>query len=151
MSEITNEYIDIYQDPENVDEIIDEIKKLPTIGDIKPIVDKYFPKWIIGTIYDYSEDYPTLRSNWHTVCNMMKVKPTQIMVVDSDLVFDTNHKLIVLLSEILTRSGFCVRSKNHIFSCKNCGKGIPQSTVYDLLKSKNIKVPNVWSTICEKC
>ena len=141
-----------YEDPNNVEDIIEEIKSLPTLGDIKPLVDKYFPGWIIGTLDGYSKDYMFLENNWRTVCNMMNIKPLKIMIVDSNIVLDSSHKLISLFSEILTKSGFCVRSKNHLLPCKKCGRALPQPEFYDVLKTNNnFKIPRIWSTVCENC
>lgn len=140
-----------YIDPPDVETIINEIKNLPTLGDIKPLVDKYFPEWIIGTIEGYSKDYIFLENNWKNVCNKMNVSPTKIIIVDSNIMMDGNHKLISLFAEILTKSGFCVRSKNHFFACKKCGRALPHTETYDIFKNNNNIIPETWSTICEKC
>jgi hypothetical protein len=142
---------DKYIDPPNVEEIIEKIKNLPTLGDIKPLLDEIFPNWMVGTIDEYSDDYPSLKKNWKTICKTLKVPRTQILLIDNDLNIDENHKLVCLFSEILTKSGFCVRSKNHLFPCKKCGKALAQPMLYDLLKEKGIQTPSVWSPICENC
>jgi hypothetical protein len=140
-----------YCDPPNVDEILEQIRNLPTLGDIKPLVDEYFPGWLIGTIDEYSKDYPSLDKNWKTICNKLNVRPAKIIIVDCNMMLDDKHKLISLFSEILTKSGFCVRSKNHLFACKKCGRALAQPEFYDLLKTNNNVVPQIWSVICEKC
>jgi hypothetical protein len=140
-----------YVDPPNVESIIEEIKQLPTLGDIKPLVDKYFPEWIVGSINEYSRDYLMLENNWKNVCKKLNVKPTNIIIVDSNIVLDDNHKLVSLFSEILTKSGFCVRSKHHLFPCKKCGRALPQPEFYDILKSNHANIPGKWSVVCENC
>jgi hypothetical protein len=143
--------VDLYKDPENVDFIIEEIKSLPTLKEVKPIVDKYFPSWIIGTVKDYSIDYPTLKNNWIIVCNGLKISPLEIIIIDSDLTVDNEHKLIGLFCEILTRSGFCVRSKNHLTTCETCNLAIPTQHIYQMMKANGIKVPIFWTKKCSKC
>jgi hypothetical protein len=143
--------MDKYADPPNVDNIIDKIKNLPTLGDIKPLVDEYFPDWIVGIIDSYSEDYPMLEKNWRHVCKQLNVTPVKIIIVDCNIILDDTHKLVSLFSEILTKSGFCVRSKNHLFPCKKCGKALPQPEFYDLLKPNHSNIPTKWSIICENC
>lgn len=140
-----------YNDPPNVDSIIEEIKQLPTLGDIKPLLDKYFPDWIVGSIDEYSKDYLVLEKNWKHVCGKLKVKPANIIIVNANIVLDDNHKLISLFSEILTKTGFCVRSKNHLFPCKKCGRALPQPEFYDILKNNYANIPGKWSVVCENC
>jgi len=139
-----------YLDPENVIEIKEEIKNTPTLGDLKIILDKTFPDWVQGFINDYSDDYPNLKQHWMNICFENKVTPKQIMIVDF-VSFEDNYSLIRIFSEILTLSGFCVRSKNELFSCKNCGKAIPQSHVYNLLKEGGQDIPDLWRTTCSNC
>lgn len=139
-----------YLDPDNVNDIKEEIKNAPTLGDLKNILDKVFPSWIQGFINDYSEDYPELRKHWENICFENQTQPKQIILVDF-ISFDESYSLIRIFAEILTLSGFCIRSKNELFSCKKCGKALPQSHVYNLIKESGQTVPEVWRTICSNC
>jgi len=140
-----------YVDPDNFLEIKEQIKNAPDLGSLKVILDKVYPKWIQGLVDDYSEDYPVLKSNWMEMCTRNKVKPTKIMIVDF-VSFEQEYSLLRIFCEILTLSGFCVRSKQEIFPCKICKNAIPQLHIYNLLKGNGEKmIPDVWQTTCQKC
>lgn len=140
-----------YLDPDNVMSIKEEIKNAPNLGSLKAIVDRVYPNWIKGVMTDYSNDYPELKKNWYEVCEKNNTSPKQIMLVDF-ISFDPQYSLISIFSEILTLSGFCVRSKQEIFPCMICEKAIPQVHIYNLLqKNGNSKIPRVWRTSCEDC
>jgi hypothetical protein len=142
-----------YKDPENVNEILEKIRNAPTLGHVKPILDSLYPTWILGSMKAYSNDYSQLQNNWETICKLSKVKPTEIIIVDF-IVYDKSesHTLIKIFSEILTKSGFCVRSKNEFLSCKKCGLALPSESLYDSMKQNNIKsIPSRWMPVCENC
>ena len=144
---------DKYKDPENVNEILEKIKNAPTLGHVKPVLDSLYPGWILGNIKGYSKDYPQLQNNWETICKLSKVKPLEIIIVDF-IVYDKLDKftLIKIFSEILTKSGFCVRSKDEFFPCKKCGLALPTDILYDNMKQNNSKsIPSKWMPICENC
>lgn len=147
-----------FTDPSNVIEILEQICKLPTLGDIQPLLIKTFPTWIIGSMSGYSLDYPTLNDNWVEICQKMNIKPTEILLVEDLFLQDASlpaehqtHKLVNTFAEILTRSGFVIRRKCDLFPCNNCGRAIPQSHIYDLMKKQGLQVPEVWSTFCSTC
>lgn len=142
--------IEKYNDPPNVDEILEKIRTLPTIGDIKKLTDEYFPDWIVTVMDDYSDDYPHLRKNWHAICQMAKIKPTQIMIVE-DILRGENNKLIRAFAECFTYSGFVVRRKAEFFPCDVCGKAIPSISLWQYMKDKNMNVPENWFVTCQKC
>ena len=99
-----SEYDDKYIDPPNIEEILEQIKNMPTLGDIKVLLDQIFPDWLVGTIDEYSKDYPTLNKNWKDVCKMIGVPTLQIILINNNMIIDDNHKLICFLSEILTKA-----------------------------------------------
>jgi hypothetical protein len=148
-----NVEIDKYLDPPNVEEILDQIKSCPTLGDVVQTVTRLYPDWILGVLPDYSPDYPILTENWHNICFKNNVEPKKIVLVQS-IYFDDIHVILKTFSEILTLSGFCVRTKNDLFACNKCGLALPQSHLYDLLKEKVEDIddiPPVWSVLCEDC
>lgn len=143
---------DIYNDPENLDDILTKIKLAPTLGDVKPILDSLYPTWIVGNMKGYSKDYPLLQKNWETICDLSRVKPIEIIIVDFILYNqDNKHTLLHVFSEILTKSGFCVRSKDEFAPCKKCGLAIPSDVLYDMMKQNHHNIPYRWSTVCENC
>jgi hypothetical protein len=75
----------------------------------------------------------------------------EIIIIDSELTVDSNHKLVGVFCEILTKSGFCVRSKNHLLTCETCGLAIPREHIYNMMKANGIRVPTFWSKKCFKC
>ena len=139
-----------YRDPENLIIIKDKIKNAPTMGDLKKILDEVYPSWFQGILPDYSPDYPELKKNWLDVCKKNNTTPKEIMMVDF-ISFEKEYSLINIFSEILTLSGFCVRSKQEIFPCKICNKAIPQLHIYNLLKKTHTNLPEYWRTTCENC
>ena len=141
---------DKYKDPSNIDEIINQIKSFQSIGDIRNIIENTFPTLIQGLIVSYSVDYPTLENNWVKICEMNKVEKGMIVLVD-ELYFDEDHKLLKIFSEIFTRSGFVIRRKEELISCKNCKNAIPSFKVYQKMKENKIKVPESWNEKCLKC
>ena len=139
-----------YSDPENLDEILECIKSLKTMGEISEYCIKIFPTWLIGKIKRFSSDYPHLTKNWKTICDSIGTFPKEIIIVDR-VFFDSNHKLIHTFSELFTRSGFVVRQNNDWFECKVCGDALPSKVAYDIFKKANIQVPDTWDTICTTC
>lgn len=140
-----------YKDPENIDSILDEIKKAPTLGDIKILIDKYYPNWIIDVIEKYSLDYPNLNSNWMTVCKKCNTTPKKILIVCQICLIDKEHVLLNTFCELLTRSGFCVRKYDDFVKCKKCSRAIPCIELYNVLKNNGNKVPECWSEVCTEC
>lgn len=139
-----------YLDPVNVEEIKEQIKNAPTLKELKDILDKLYPTWIKGIIKDYSIDYPTLKQHWHNICFENNVSPKEIMLVDF-ISFDDSYSIIRIFCEILTLSGFCIRTNNEIFSCKSCGNALVQSNYYNVLKDSGQSIPDVWRTTCTNC
>ena len=139
-----------YRDPANVAEIITSIKEAQTLGDCIKIVETHYPNWILGIMDGYSSDYPSLDKNWEEICSKNRIEKKKIVLVEYCF-FDDSHRLISVVCEILTLSGFCVRTKNDLFPCNSCGYALPQSHVYDLLKGKGEQIPENWSVYCEKC
>lgn len=141
---------DNYIDPPNTPELLEKIMNLPTIGDIKKLADEIFPGWFVTTMNAYCSDYPHLTKNWETICNMSRVRPTQIMIVD-DCVVDDAHRLISVFSECFTRAGFSVRRKIEYNPCEKCGSAVPVELLWDVFRHKNFNVPSVWNKLCTCC
>jgi hypothetical protein len=142
--------MDKYLDPPNVTEIIEQIKTLPTIGDIKLLADELFPGWWCSTIQEYSSDYPDLDKNWKSVCVSIGVKKALIVLVDF-LEFTDNHILLKMFAESFTRAGFNVRKNSDYITCSNCKGAIPCELIWSIFKEKNFNVPLKWSQTCQNC
>lgn len=139
-----------YLDPPNTPEILSKLRELPTLGDVKNLVDKTFPKWIVALLIGYSEDYPTLTENWNSICESNNIKPTKVLIVDY-LEFNDSHTLVKTLAELFTKAGFVVRRKNEFIPCSECDKAIPVQDLYHNLKKSQSIVPLEWSTKCSSC
>ena len=143
---------DKYKDPDNLDEIITKIKTLNTLQEISELVHQIYPGWILYFLKCYSLDYPHLQNNWENLSRKNKVKPAQIMIVDY-FMYDEDHKLLNIIAEIYTLSGFMVRSKEDIIPCEKCDRAIPTIERFTQIKeSGNIKLSvQDWSPKCSTC
>lgn len=141
---------DKYLDTANTLLILEKMRGLPTLGDIKKLVDDTFPTWFVTTMEVYCPDYPHLMINWQKICEISKSKPAQIMIVD-DINFDDAHTLVKAFSECFTRCGFSVRRKNEFIPCENCGSAVPSEVMWSIFKIKGMKVPEKWSIKCVGC
>jgi len=143
-----------YQDPENLPEIMERLKSLPTLKEVKELIDEVFPTWFVCVLTRYSKDYEGFQTNWVNVAKMANIPTTQIVIVD-DMVFDENHNLIRTFAELLTRSGFSVRRKDEFIPCETCGDAIPTQKMYEVYKNvqeeNRIELPTTWSNKCENC
>lgn len=143
---------DNYQDPENIDEIIEELKRSKTIENVVDLINRVYPTWILYYLRKYSEDYPHLQSNWENYCNEQKVRPAHIMIINEFLI-DKNHTLIGVFAELFTICGFIVRTPKDICPCDNCDCALPSPERFIQMKnSKTIKLSiDEWSPKCSKC
>jgi hypothetical protein len=141
---------DIFIDPENVDEIIERVKKCPTMKDINDLLYEIYPKWIVLYLEKYSEDYPQLQSNWEFITSKHNIKKCQMVIVEK-IVNDDKHTLIKLFSEIYSLSGFIIRTKDEIIPCEKCFSAIPNIKTYEKMKDLGMPVPERWLRVCQKC
>ena len=141
-----------FKDPENLEEILTELKETPTLDKVLQLIDSCFPGWVIAFLDTFSDDYPHFKDNWEKLCIMIdeNMTPTQIMIVD-DITFDDDHKLQKIFCELFTRTGFCVKRKLEFIPCSVCKKAIPTEWLYNNLKSQTFVMPDVYSTCCLTC
>lgn len=139
-----------YIDPENKDEILDRLKRCPTLLDIYNLVKEVYPTWIVEFVINYSYDYPHLRYNWVQVAKEANIKPAQIMIVDY-LGHSDDYTLIKHFAELYTLCGFLVRSKDEVEICDFCNLAIPNKEQWEQMIALDLNVPIVWSSTCSKC
>ena len=120
---------DNYQDPENIDEIIEELKRSKTIENVVDLINRVYPTWILYYLRKYSEDYPHLQSNWENYCNEQKVRPAHIMIINEFLI-DKNHTLIGVFAELFTICGFIVRTPK---KRRNYNKGLNNENYEEMI------------------
>jgi len=104
------------------------------------------PGWIIGLYTGYSEDYPELHDNWMKLCGTFKARPQQIVLIER-LELDDHYNF----AELLSQTGFVVRTKHEFHPCQKCHLILPTSQIYEKLKENNKHVPSEWSEYCIKC
>jgi hypothetical protein len=139
-----------YLDPPNAIEIIEKVKTLPTIGDVKLLTEELFPGWYVSTANEYSKDYLHLTENWKILCNATKSAQAQILLVD-EVCFDDDHTVIRMFAECFTRAGFSVRRKIDYTECSKCRTIIPSIELWSIFKEKGFEVPSIWSLVCVAC
>lgn len=139
--------MDKYIDPENIEELKQELSEKRTLKDVLEFVNTIFPDWVIDFVDKYSDKYPFLTKNWYKTCENAKVNPTQIMIVDK-VDFTDGHNLLKIFGELFTMSGFSVRSREQLVLCPKCGDLFPTSEIHTLFREAGENVPDVWGC-CE--
>ena len=142
---------DLYKDPHNTEEIINEIKNAETHDQVVNIINNVFPTWILGWPKKYSKDYQHFQHNWEFVCKKSNCNTLSIIIVDKIIFNDPNYTLIRLFCELLTVFGHSVRRKEEFIACNVCGNVIPTKMVYDQLVERKINVPQIWTEKCKNC
>jgi len=141
----------VYEDPENAQEIMEELKKCPTVNDVVNLLDKTFPEIIVIYLENFCSLYPHLSNNWSIMCEKLKTPRTEIMIV-KDLFFDDDHKLLGHFMNCLTMSGFMVRSMKDFVPCVVCKKiAVPGPHIHQTMKEKGVPVPNESKPVCGCC
>ena len=146
------------EDPENLDEIIELISSIKTMGEIFKLIDDTFPKWVLKILDGFSKDYALLDDNWTTLCNENNVNKAKIIIVsridfiDDDDKDNDKYKLVRLFSELLTKSGFVVRDFVHILPCPTCNLALPTENMYTIMQQMKVEsIPSEYSKKCIGC
>ncbi len=140
-----------YCDPDNTKEILEELSKCATIGDVNLLIKRVFPDWQVAVFSKFCTGYPHLNSNWNILCSRIGVEPTQVLVV-RELSFEDNHTLLRTFVECLTRSGFAVRRMSDYIPCSKCSSiAVPTPQIHELMKEKGVQVPDINIPTCYAC
>lgn len=140
-----------FEDPVNVDEIMQEILTCKTYGDIVAIILKIFPDWILGEIKQYSKDYPHLKNNWDYLCKRNKSEQLSILIVSKIFFNRPNHTLLNVFCELLTLFGHSVRRVHEFTPCKICGDGIPSKDFFTEFQDRKLIKISCWMLKCHGC
>jgi len=140
-----------YTDPDNKDEIIEQLKELDSTQDIRSMIEEIFPGWLKWYASGYSKDYPHLTNNWSFICRKNNTSAKKVIIVDEIFFDKENHFVLMLFCEIMTRNGYVVRRKEEYVSCKNCEKAIPSKHVWQQMKNAGLIIPQIWSDKCSEC
>ena len=140
-----------YKDPENIKEILEQVKNTEKHNDIVKLIDNIFPGWILGWCEKYSSDYSHFQNNWRFVCKKMALSPLKVVIVDKIVFDNAEYSLIRVFCELLTLCGHSVRRKEEFIGCKVCGDAIPTELIYKQLIERQINVPGFWNIKCVNC
>ena len=141
-----------FNDPDNLDRVLEDIKACKTIGELIELVNNVFSGWIIEIIPKYCKAYPHLTQNWNYICNQNRVQPTMIVIV-SYLSDDREHRLMNIFLDAFYKAGFVVRLVDHYSPCSSCYQSvIPTREIYNKFVENNIlRLPSVWTSTCQDC
>jgi hypothetical protein len=140
-----------FQDPENVDEIVEKIKECENHDQVVDLINETFPGWILGWPKRYSVDFPHFQNNWEYVCKKSGTKTLSIIIVDTIVFNDPKYKLVKMFCEILTLFGHSVRRKEEFIGCKVCGDVIPSQMVFQQLVERKVTTLDCWMVKCRGC
>ena len=123
-----------------------DITQLKTMKEVFDYINNKHPGWIINMYDDYSKDYSELHDNWMKLCESFKAQPQKIILIER-LELDDHFNF----AELLSQTGFVVRTKYEFTPCSKCNLLLPTQQIYDKLKENHKVVPEVWSTFCSNC
>ena len=140
-----------FEDPENVEEIINKVKECETHDEVVKLINETFPGWILGWSKKYSVDYQHFQNNWEFVCKKSGCKPLNVIIVDTIVFNDPKYTLVKLFSELLTVFGHSVRRKEEFIECKICGEALPTQEVFNHLVERMMTKLDCWMIKCRNC
>ena len=123
-----------------------DITKLRTIQEVLEYIQSKHPGWIIDMYDGYSSDYKELSDNWVKVCDTFKTSPQRIILIER-FELDDHYNF----AELLTQTGFVIRTRYEFSPCPKCNLIIPTQQIYEKLKESKKSVPEVWSQSCSTC
>ena len=139
----------LYKDPENWEEQLDNLKNLKTIGEVLNMLNEIYPGIVIGFMNGYSSDYPHLTEDWNKLAKLNNTTAKQIMILDN-VSFGENHNLVRHFCECFIQAGFAVKRKMEFIPCEQTGLAVPSEIMYHYYKSDGRIVPETYSQISSK-
>lgn len=125
-----------------------EITSLRTMKDVFDTINEKYPTWIIDILPEYSDDYKFLTNHWEQICNKAKTSRQKIILVTH---FDQNTEHLAF-AELLTQTGFVVRTVDEFIPCSTCKKILPTYKTHTIfMNSKNkdqFVFPSEWKPTC---
>ena len=92
---------------------------LPNIQNVLEYIDNKYPEWVYKISDKFSKDYEYLNSNWCHMCNVFNTTPKKIIIVEN-----MNNDEFYTLSELLTKVGFIIRSRDEYIYCLKCNRNL---------------------------
>lgn len=125
--------------------MLNELYELRTIKDVLLKINEKYPGWIVDILSDYSNDYDCLRQSWVTVLTTKSIPRQKIIVVSS--ISNDDH---IVLAELLSQSGFLIRTSDEIQCCSHpgCGLALITENRFMELKEKNTNLLPHWLPKC---
>lgn len=81
-TKVHNDNRSSYIDKDNCEEVKEELKACKNFFEVKAIIEREFPSWIVSMSDAYSKDYDFLNTTWELFCGKIKAKKQQIVLVD---------------------------------------------------------------------
>ena len=129
------------------DNTFTEISKLSNMQEVFDLINTNYPKWIVYIMDKYSIDYQHLQSNWKIMTDTSKTNMKKIIIVSN---FENDEQFAY--AELLTHTGFVVRTQSDLIPCIVCNSAIPSENTYNKMKEYNkIVLPCVWNNKCTTC
>ena len=118
-----------YEDPEDPEIkalIFKAISLIRCDTDVFIFLDEVASDWIVKKSPEYCNELQVLSDNWGKICDALKQTKKSILLVRKTIISDPENKYVILraVSEILTRCGYCIRSKDEIGVCEGCNLAI---------------------------
>lgn len=128
------------------DNTFTEISQLSNMQEVFDLINTKYPNWIVYIMDKYSIDYPHLQSNWKIMTDTSKTYMKKIIIVSN---FENDEQFAY--AELLTHTGFVVRTQSDLIPCIVCNSAIASENTYNKMKEYNNKIPNVWNNKCTTC
>ena len=125
---------------------MEKICEMEKISEVFDFIKAEYPEWIIFILDEYSKDYNFLNDNWTFITQNLNTKKQKIVIVKN---FEKDE--YVKFAELLTKTGFVVRTEAEFSACAKCHSAIPTYVIYEIMLKNNKFVPSVWSPTCSKC
>lgn len=138
-----------FRDPKDQDllhELYMEIREIKSGEEALEFARKYAPDWIICEANSFAKMYSRLTTNWNTICNSLNTRPQKILLVEEIHFRNSEHTIMEMICEILTRAGFCVRRKCEFDTCSQCDSVIFSIEMFETLSRKRKKELEIVST-----
>ena len=124
-------------------ELFDDCKNT---SDFIRIICDNFQGWLITKSDKYSDDYTCLQDNWFRLTQNLNIQIQKILLVN-----EVHYEPFNILSDFLTKKGFCVRLYSEFNPCEICKSVIPCIDLWRNLKSQGKNVPENWYKNCIIC
>ena len=141
-----------FTDPDNKDEIVEQLKTKETIQGVVDLINNVFPDWIVLVLTKFCSNYPHLTENWETLCSSLHTNPARIILVREVPVDQTNMDLLKIFCNCLTKSGFGIRRVQEYTPCDTCHKqAIPTQQYLELMRKTFTDLPETRQSTCKDC